>query len=112
MLNNLATDALKTAKIQKAAEAVVIYLEIILRIKLQKSQKLHERVIQNHMKKKYLEKDIYISRTKTEDYWWSKINIIIIITTITIYNNGTSKNNKIITQYKKWPSKFTTKNWV
>ena len=31
MLNNLATDALKTAKIQKAAEAVVIYLEIILR---------------------------------------------------------------------------------
>ena len=60
MLNNLATDALKTAKIQKAAEAVVIYLEIMLRIKLQKSQKLHERVIQNHMKKKYLEKDIYL----------------------------------------------------
>ena len=60
MLNNLATDALKTEKIQKAAEAVVIYLEIILRIKLQKSQKLHERVIQNHMKKKYLEKDIYL----------------------------------------------------
>ena len=62
MLNNLATDALKTAKIQKAAEAVVIYLEIILRIKLQKSQKLHERVIQNQMKKKYLEKDIYLQK--------------------------------------------------
>ena len=60
MLNNLATDALKTAKIQKAAKAVVIYLEIILRIKLQKSQKLHEKVIQNQMKKKYLEKDIYL----------------------------------------------------
>ena len=62
MLNNLATDALKTAKIQKAAEAVVIYLEIMLRIKLQKSQKLHERVIQNQMKKKYLEKDIYLQK--------------------------------------------------
>ena len=62
MPNNLATDALKTAKIQKAAEAVVIYLEIILRIKLQKSQKLHERVIQNQMKKKYLEKDIYLQK--------------------------------------------------
>ena len=62
MLNNLATDALKTAKIQKVAEAVVIYLEIILRIKLQKSQKLHERVIQNQMKKKYLEKDIYLQK--------------------------------------------------
>ena len=60
MLNNLATDAFKTAKIQKAAKAVVIYLEIILRIKLQKSQKLHEKVIQNQMKKKYLEKDIYL----------------------------------------------------
>ena len=53
---------------------------------------LHHKIIQKKMKKKYLEKDIYLQK-KTESYWWSKINIIIII----IYNNGISKNKKLIT---------------
>ena len=52
---------------------------------------LHHKIIKKKMKKKYLKKDIYIQK-KTESYWWSKINIIIII-----YNHGISKNNKLIT---------------
>ena len=35
------------------------------------------------MKKKYLEKGVY-SRTKTENYWWSRITIIIMIIIIII----------------------------
>ena len=44
---------------------------------------------------KYVEKGIYISRTKRQNYWWSKINIII-------YNNGISKNNELARQNIKW----------
>ena len=57
-------------------------------IKLQESKTFHYRMIYKQMKKKYLEKDIYISpelrdkiidnlTLKVENYWQSKINIIV-----------------------------------
>ena len=63
----------------------MIQLGIKLLIKVQESQKPHQRIIQKQMKKQYLEKYIYIyiiymynlSRTKKENYWWSKIKVII-----------------------------------
>ena len=51
-----ATDALKTASkrtIQKTTKASVIWLEIKLSIELGKCQKLHHRIFQLQMKKKY-----------------------------------------------------------
>ena len=37
----------------------------------------------------------YISpEQRQKNYWWSKINIIM-------YNNGISKNNKLVKQYPK-----------
>ena len=49
-------------------------------IKLQKSQVHHiiiQKQLQTNMANKYLKKDIYIyiSKRKTKNYWWSKINI-------------------------------------
>ena len=57
-----ATDALKTASkraIQKTEKATGDLIGILL-IKLQEPQKLYHRIIQKQMKKKYLEKDIYL----------------------------------------------------
>ena len=59
-----ATNALKTASkkaIQKTAKATGDLIGILL-IKLQAPQKLHHRIIQKQMKKKYLEKDIYLQK--------------------------------------------------
>ena len=60
------------------------------------------------LKEKYIEKDIYIyiSRTKTESYWWFKINIKIW------HNNGVSKSNKLLDNTQNEPSKFRIRNWV
>ena len=59
-----ATDALETASkraIQKAAEAAGgLITEIKLLIKLQESQKIHCRIIQKQIKRKHLEKGIYL----------------------------------------------------
>ena len=67
-------------KYQKTAEAIMIWLVIKLLIKLQKSQEVHHIIIQKQLQmkmiKKYL-KNEYISRRKTENYWWSDINIIV-----------------------------------
>ena len=51
------------------------------------------------MKKEYLEKDIYIyiSRTKAENYWWSKIRIMVWNNIIMEYQ----KINKFIRWYNK-----------
>ena len=46
------------------------------------------------MKKKHLEKDIYLQK-KEENYWWSRINTIIQ------NNNGISRDNKPIRSYNK-----------
>ena len=48
------------------------------------------------MIKKYLNKDVYISRRKTENYWWSEINIIV------------SENQKIINLLDNTPNQPTT----
>ena len=52
---------------------LVIWLGIRLMTKLQKSQKLHNRIIQNQLQmnmiKKYLKGDICIYRRKTENHW-------------------------------------------
>ena len=50
-------------------------------------------------------RNIYISETKTENYWWSKINIII-------YNNRISKIINLLDDTTNQPSKFRTRNWV
>ena len=50
-------------------------------------------------------RNIYISGTKTENYWWSKINIII-------YNNRISKIINLLDDTTNQPSKFRTRNWV
>ena len=67
-------------KYQKTAEAIMIWLVIKLLIKLQKSQEVHHIIIQKQLQmkmiKKYL-KNKYISRRKTENYWWSDIIIIV-----------------------------------
>ena len=58
-----ATDSLKTASkraIQKGAEATGYLIEKKLLIKLQESQKRHQRIIQKQMKNKCLEKDLYL----------------------------------------------------
>ena len=60
-----ATDALETASKrsnQKTTEATGDLIEKKLLIKLQESQKLHQKLIQKQMRKKYLEKDIYLSK--------------------------------------------------
>ena len=60
-----ATDALETASKrsnQKTTEATGDLIEKKLLIKLQESQKLHQRLIQKQMRKKYLEKDIYLPK--------------------------------------------------
>ena len=57
------TDLLKTAlkiKIRKQQKKLVIWLEIKLLIELQVSQKRRYRIIQKQMKKKYLEKYLYL----------------------------------------------------
>ena len=38
------------------------------------SQQNNSETITNELDKKYVKKDTYISRRKTENYWWSKIN--------------------------------------
>ena len=56
-----ATDALKTAskeRFKKQQKQLVISLEIKLLIRLQESQRIHHRIIQKQMKKKY--REIYI----------------------------------------------------
>ena len=53
-----ATDALKTAskeRFKKQQKQLVISLEIKLLIRLQESQRIHHRIIQKQMKKKYRE---------------------------------------------------------
>ena len=60
-----ATDALETASKrsnQETTEATGDLIEKKLLIKLQESQKLHQKLIQKQMRKKYLEKDIYLSK--------------------------------------------------
>ena len=56
-----AADALKTAskeRFKKQQKQLVISLEIKLLIRLQESQRIHHRIIQKQMKKKY--REIYI----------------------------------------------------
>ena len=58
-----ATDAFKTAAkkkkaIRKKQKQLVIWLATKLPIQLQKSEKIHHRITQKQMKKKYLDKDI------------------------------------------------------
>ena len=73
------TDAMKTvskSKIPKTIEALVIWLVIKLLIKLQKSQQ------QEKPREKYISpepRQVIINdlRLKEENYWWSKINIIM-----------------------------------
>ena len=64
-----ATDALKTTSkrvIQKTQKQLVIWLVMKLLIELQKSQKVHSRIIQKQLQmnmiKKYLKKDIYVQK--------------------------------------------------
>ena len=60
-----ATDALETASKrsnQETTEATGDLIEKKLLIKLQESQKLHQKLIQKQMRKKYLEKDTYLSK--------------------------------------------------
>ena len=60
-----ATDALETASKrsnQETTEATGDLIEKKLLIKLQESQKLHQKLIQKQMRKKYLEKDIHLSK--------------------------------------------------
>ena len=45
------------------------------------------------MVEKYVEKDIYVSRKNTVNYWCSKINIIIT------FNNGVSKSKRDTKRY-------------
>ena len=77
-----ATGALKTSskkQFMKHYKQLVIWLVVKLPIELQKSQKLRNRIIQKQiqmkMVKSYLK--ICISRRKTENYWWSEINIVV-----------------------------------
>ena len=82
-----AKDALETAPkktIQKGAESTGDLISNKIPIKLQEPQKLHHRIIRKKMKKKYIEKDLYLrhkviddQRLKEENYWWSKIIIIM-----------------------------------
>ena len=61
-----ATDALKTVSkraIQKTAEVTGDLIENKM-ITLQESQKLHHRIIQKQLRKKQLEKDIYLQKKK------------------------------------------------
>ena len=71
-----ATDALKTSSkrvIQKQENQLMIWLVIKLLMKLRKSEKRYHKIIQKQLQinmiKKYLNKDIYISRRKTGNYW-------------------------------------------
>ena len=59
-----------------------------------------------NMIEKYMEEiwKRYVFRTKTENYWWCKINMII-------YNNGISKNNRLVRNKQNEPAKFRTRNW-
>ena len=57
------------------------------------NSKEYFRIIQKKILKmveKYVEKDIYVSRKNTVNYWCSKINVIIT------FNNGVSKSNKLV----------------
>ena len=58
------------------------------------------------MVEKYVEKDIYVSRKNTVNYWCSKINIMIT------FNNGVSKSNKLLDNTQNEQSKFITSNDV
>ena len=71
--------------IQETAEVTVIWLVMKLMLKLERFQEFKYRAIKRHWKvkqrildliEKYLEKNIP-SEKKTENCWWSKINIII-----------------------------------
>ena len=78
------TSTLKTASeraIQTTAETTGNLIGNKLLVELQKSK---NNPPQNNEEEIFRER--YISRTKTENYWWSKINIII-------FKNGVSKNN-------------------
>ena len=78
-----ATEALKTASkraIQKTVEATddLIGTKIADRVtKVSKTLEQSNSETNTNDKKVAKERYIYISRIKTENYWWSKINIII-----------------------------------
>ena len=58
------TDVLETVSSKTAIQKqLVIWLAVKLLIKLQGSQKFNHRMIYLQMKKKYLEKDMYISKS-------------------------------------------------
>ena len=63
ILNNLLqmhVKLLQKEQFKKHQKQLVIWLEIKLLIESQKSQKLHDRIVQKRMKKRYLEKYIYL----------------------------------------------------
>ena len=67
------TDTHKTISKKKQQKQLVIWLVIKLLIELRKSQEVYHNMVpkqlQMNMLKKYLKKDIYISRRKAEIYW-------------------------------------------
>ena len=82
---------LQKVQVKKQQKQLVIWIVTKYLIKLQKSQKrnngISQKQLQMNMIKKYRKN---VSRGKTQNYWWSKINIMVQ------YNNGISKNNKFV----------------
>ena len=75
-----ATNAFKTASKRAIQETGEESGDVIGNIaKLQKFQKLRNKIIQTQLQmsiiKKYLKKDIHISKRKSQKYWWAEIKI-------------------------------------
>ena len=91
------TDALKTAlkrAIQKTAEVTD---DLIGNKIAGKTTSVSKTLPQNNsvINEEEILRKIYISRRKTENYWWSKIYIVIQ------YNHGLSTSNELIRWYDK-----------